>query len=62
MRPPMYGNGAIGTVTNGDKLLCNRCPLKHEVREVERGVKCFTRTHKNTYIELPPRICVKRHD
>ena len=30
---------------DGDKLLCNRCPLKHEARERERGVKCFTRTH-----------------
>ena len=29
--------GVTGTVTNGDKLLCNRCPLKHEARERERG-------------------------
>ena len=24
MSPPKYGKGVIGTVTNGDKLLCNR--------------------------------------
>ena len=37
MSPPKYGKGVTGTVTNGDKLLCNRCPLKHEARERERG-------------------------
>ena len=28
--PPMFGMGIVGTVT---KMLCNRCPLKHEVRD-----------------------------
>jgi hypothetical protein len=37
--------GVTGTVTNGDKLLCNRCPLKHEARERERGEMLY----KNTY-------------
>ena len=37
--PPMCGKRGN---RDGDKLLCNRCPLKHEARE--RGVKCFTRT------------------
>ena len=26
-----------GVCRDGDKLLCNRCPLKHEARERERG-------------------------
>ena len=26
-----------GDCRDGDKLLCNRCPLKHEARERERG-------------------------
>ena len=26
-----------GDCRGGDKLLCNRCPLKHEARERERG-------------------------
>ena len=33
-----------GDCRDGDKLLCNICPLKHEARKRERGVKCFTRT------------------
>ena len=40
MGPPLCGTG---NGRDGDKLLCNRCPLKHEARE-RRGVKCFTRT------------------
>ena len=32
-------------MTNGDKLLCNRFPLKHEARERERGEMLY----KNTY-------------
>ena len=35
MSPPKYGKGVIGTVTNGDKLLCNKAELmivsKHKV-------------------------------
>ena len=30
-------NGKYGDFRDGDKLLCNRCPLKHEARERERG-------------------------
>ena len=30
-------NGRDGDCRDGDKLLCNRCPLKHEARERERG-------------------------
>ena len=26
-----------GDCRDGDKLLCNRCPLKHEARKRERG-------------------------
>ena len=26
-----------GDCRDGDKMLCNRCPLKHEARERERG-------------------------
>ena len=26
-----------GDCRDGDKLLCNRCPLKHEARKSERG-------------------------
>ena len=26
-----------GDCRDGDKLLCNKCPLKHEARERERG-------------------------
>ena len=32
--PPMYGTRDC---RDGDKVLCNRCPLKHEVRERGRG-------------------------
>ncbi len=32
--PPMCGRRGN---RDGDKLLCNRCPLKHEARERERG-------------------------
>ena len=39
MGPPLCG---MGNGKDGDKLLCNRCPLKYEARE--GGVKCFTRT------------------
>ena len=48
MSPPMCG---MGNGRDGDKLLCNRCPLKHEARERERGVKCFTRTCR---LKTPP--------
>ena len=34
MIPPMCG---MGNGRDGEKLLCNRCPLKHEARERERG-------------------------
>ena len=34
MSPPRCGRRGI---RDGDKLLCNRCPLKHEARERERG-------------------------
>ena len=34
-----------GTVTNGDKLLCNRCPLKQKTRERERGEMLYKNTH-----------------
>ena len=34
MGPPLCGTG---NGRDGDKLLCNRCPLKHEARERERG-------------------------
>ena len=34
MSPPMCG---MGNGRDGDKLMCNRCPLKHEARERERG-------------------------
>jgi len=35
---------------DGDKLLCNIFPIKHEAQEREREMKCFTRTcpTKNT--------------
>ena len=32
---------------DGDKLLCNRCPLKHEVREVERGEMLYKNTQEH---------------
>ena len=32
--PPMCG---MGDCKDGDKLLCNTCPLKHEARKRERG-------------------------
>ena len=32
--PPICGTRDCG---DGDKMLCNRCPLKHEVRERGRG-------------------------
>ena len=34
MGPPMCGTG---NGRDGDKLLCNRCPLKHEAQEREGG-------------------------
>ena len=30
-------NGRDGDFRDGEKLLCNRCPLKHEARKRERG-------------------------
>ena len=44
-----------GDCRDGDKLLCNRCPLKHEAREREREVKGFTRTclTKNSVVGKP---------
>ena len=30
-------NGRDGNYRDGDKLLCNRCPLKHEAQKRERG-------------------------
>ena len=40
---------------DGDKILCNRCPLKHEAREREGGVKCFMRMcpTENTAVGRP---------
>ena len=34
MSPPVRG---MGDFRDGDKLLCNICPLKHEARKRERG-------------------------
>ena len=34
MSPPIYGTG---NGRDGDKLLCNRCPLKYEAQETKRG-------------------------
>ena len=30
-------NVRVGDFRDSEKMLCNRCPLKHEVRERERG-------------------------
>ena len=32
-----FSNVWDGDCRDGDKILCNRCPLKHEVRERGRG-------------------------
>ena len=39
---------------DGDKMLCNRCPLKHEVRETGRGEMLYENVfEQNTAIEKP---------
>ena len=40
-----------GDCRNDDKMLCNRCPLKHEVRERGRGEMLCENTFKpNTVV------------
>ena len=51
MSPPMCG---MGNGRDGDKLLCNRCPLKHEARERERGEMLYeSMPTENTAIGKP---------
>ena len=52
--PPMCGRRGN---RDGDKLLCNRCPLKHEARERERGEMLY----KNT-CSCRRRICIERYN
>ena len=43
-----------GDCRDGDKLLCNRCPLKHEARERERGEMLYENMlTENTAIGKP---------
>jgi len=49
--PPMYGTRDC---RDGDKMLCNRCPLKHEVRERGRGEMLYENAFEpNTTVEKP---------
>ena len=51
MRPPMCG---IGNGRDGEKLMCNRCPLKHEAQERERGEMLYENMPtENTAIGKP---------
>ena len=39
---------------DGDKMLCNRCPLKHEVRERGRGEMLYENAFDpNTVVKKP---------
>ena len=43
-----------GDCRDGEKILCNRCPLKHEVRERGRSEMIYENAFKpNTTIERP---------
>ena len=43
-----------GDCRDGDELLCNRCPLKHEARERERGEMLYENMPtENTAIGKP---------
>ena len=43
-----------GDFREGDKIMCNRCPLKHEVRERGRGEMLYENTFEpNTGVRRP---------
>ena len=43
-----------GDCRDGDKMLCNRCPLKHEVRERGRSEMLYENAFEpNTVVERP---------
>ena len=49
--PPICG---AGDCRDGDKMLCNRCPLKDEVQERGRGEIFYENTfHPNTVVRKP---------
>ena len=49
--PPICGERDF---RDGDKMLCNRCPLKHEVRERGRGEMIYENVFDpNTVVEIP---------
>ena len=54
MGPPRYDKRSN---RDGDKLLCNRCPLKHEVREVERGEMLYKNTQEHIYRAAAEDLC-----
>ena len=49
--PPICG---ARDCRDGDKMLCNRCPLKHEVRERGRGEMLYENAFDpNTAVRKP---------
>ena len=51
MGPPMCGTG---NGRDNDKLVCNRCPLKHDAKERERGEMLYENMPtENTTIGKP---------
>jgi len=58
MSPPLRRRGVTRTVTNGDKLLCNRCPLKHEAREREKGEVIYMCNWKH----YRRRTCIEKYN
>ena len=45
-----------GDCRDGEKMLCNRCPLKHEVQERGRSEMIYENTFEpNTTVEIPER-------
>ena len=52
--------GRDGNCKDGDKLLCNICPLKHEARERERGVNAL-----REHVQLKPcrrKTCAEKYN
>ena len=45
---------------DGDKLLCNRCPLKHEARERERGEMLYKKRTNQKHCHR--RTCAEKYN
>ena len=57
MGPPLCGTG---NGRDGDKLLCNRCPLKHEARERERGEMLYDNV--SNWKHRCQKICIEKYN